>query len=137
MALGTRDVAQQRGKKLIAVGEQLDVGRLERQREALIDEKVDERLLLLWQPQVVLLDEAKHGAFGQLVHGTAADEALLARVDTEEQIEHDARNGYEIDDQRPSHGLHRLAIVHDHVDDGQHDNHLIDRKQYGRQQMHS
>ena len=98
VAGGTRYVAQQGWKELIAVGEHLDVVATERQGEALVDKKVDEGLLGLRQGEVTLLHKAVHGALGELVHGAPADLALVAPVLAEEDVGDDANDGHKIDD---------------------------------------
>ena len=102
----------------------------------LLDKKVDEGLVLLGQPKVLLFHEAQHRAFRQLVELPLADETLLAGVDAKEQVEHDAHDGYEPDDQCPRHRLRRLAVVHHDVDHRQHDDDIVEDDEYQVQTVH-
>ena len=117
MALGGGYVLQEPGEELIAVAEHLHLIIIKGQREALIDKHVDGGTELIGYLQVALLDEAQHGALGQLVERAPADIALLAAVDAEKDVGYDAKDRYEIDDERPGHSLGWLAIVQQHVDD--------------------
>lgn len=57
----------------------------------------------------------EHGALGELIHTALTDHALFAYVLTEEEIEHNAHHGQEYEHHQPSHGLHRLTVVHQHA----------------------
>ena len=126
MALGLGDLCQKCGKEVVAVAIDRDLIILEGEREILVDEEVDELTMLFGQLQVLLFDELQHRTFGKLVEAPLADEPLLAGVQAEEEVEHQAYYRHEPYHQRPGHPLGRLAIVHHHVDDGQNDNHLIE-----------
>ena len=120
------DGLEECGEELAAVGQQLNMVVLEGQGEVLVDVEVDEGLVLFGQVQVLLLDEAEHGALRQLVKGALADHSLLAGVDAEEQVEHCSDDGHEQDDQRPCHGLGWLSVVHHHMDDGHEDENPVE-----------
>ena len=112
------DVFQQFREEGIAVGHDVDLIILEGECQVLVDEKVDQRLVVLGHLEVVLFHETEHRTFRQLVERTLADQLLLSVVETEEEVEDDAHDRYEEDDQRPGHGLGGLLVVHHHVDNG-------------------
>ena len=72
--------------------------------------------------EVLLFDKAKHRTLGQLVERALTDQSLPAMIDTKEEIEDDAYDGYEEYHQRPCHRLGWLPVVHDDVDNGRSDN---------------
>ena len=127
---GGGNVAEQFGEEGIAVGHDVYLVVLEGQRHALVDKEVYQLALALRNAEVLLLYEVQHGALGELVHGALADHALPSVVDAEEEVEDDADNGYEEDDQCPGHGLGRLAVVHDDMDDGGSDEYPCQRNTY-------
>ena len=66
----------------------------------------------VWQLQFALLGVFQHAAFGEPVHAPLADEAFLARVLSEEEVENDAHHRYECKHKKPRHSLGRLPMVH-------------------------
>ena len=108
---------QQFEEERVPVGVDVGLGVVERHGHVLVYKQVDRLPVGLGQVQVVLLGELQHRPFGELVHAALAHHALLACVYAEEDVEQYAHNRHEEDDQRPCHGLGRLAVVHQHVDD--------------------
>ena len=102
----------------VAIGDDADPGVVERQGHVLVHEEVYRGTVALGQAQVALLGELEHRPLCELVHAALAHHALLAGVYAEEHVEHYAHHRHEEDDQRPGHGLGRLAVVHEHMDDG-------------------
>ena len=125
---GMGNITQQRREELIAAGQQFHLIIIEGQREALVDEEVDDGLIFPGQLQVLLFNESEHGALGQLVERATPHHAFTSCVHAEEQIGNHANDGNKKDDQSPCHRLYGLAVVHDNVDDHPDGNQLIENK---------
>ena len=65
-----------------------------------------------------------------------ADEPFLAGVDAKEEIEHNARYGYEPNHQCPGHRLGWLTIVHYYMYNGQYDDDVVNDNQDDVQFVH-
>ena len=117
---------QQGGKEMVAVG--IDVGFVvfEGQRQALIGEKLDERLVGGRQLEVALLHILEHRLPGQLVEALLADITFLAGVAPEEEIENDAHRRQEDKHQQPRGGLYGLLVVEEHFQNGTDDQQAVD-----------
>ena len=114
---GLGNILEEFGEEGVTVGHDVNHVVLERQGEALVDKEIDHLLVSLGNFQVMLLNKIEHGTLGQLVEGTLADESLTALVDAKEEIEEDADNWYKEDNQCPCHGLGRLPILQNDVDE--------------------
>ena len=126
MVLCLFDISQERWEELNAVRHHSNPVVLKRQRQVLVHKKVDQGLITLWQSEILLLSKLQHRAFGKQVHTALTYIALLAGIDAEEEVEHDAHNGNEPYHQCPSHRLGWLTVVEYHVDDSHYHEHLID-----------
>ena len=110
------DGLQQCRKELITVGIYLHLIILEGQRQVLVDEEINHRAMGFRQMQILLLGKLQHRTLGQLVHGALTDQAFLARIDTKEEIKHEAHHRHKPYHHRPCHRLGRLTVVHNHMD---------------------
>ena len=120
----------------MAVGINIDLVVAERQGKALIDEQLDERLVLRGQREVALLGKLQHGSLGQMIETLLADEAFLACVLAEEDVEHNADDGHEREHKNPCHGLCGLAIVHQDGNHGANNEQYVDGQEYPVQVVH-
>ena len=130
-------VCQQGGEKLIARGVDFHIVVLERQRKVLIGEKPHQRKLVFGNMEVLLFGKFEHGALGELIHTALTDHALFAYVLTEEEIERNAHHGQEYEHHQPSHGLHRLTVVHQHSCHRGYNHDDIDGKNHPMQVNHT
>ena len=125
---GLADVVQQGTEKVVTVGEDVGLVVLERQGPVLGGKKLYQRLVVVGNHQVFLLDKLEHGALGELVEALLTDETLLAGVLPEKEIEDDAQQGQEGEHQHPGHGLGGLTVVHEHPDHGTYDGKAVDKQ---------
>ena len=98
---------------------------LERKGHALVDKEFDECLVFGGEVKSTLLHVFQHGALGQLVQTSLAHHLLLARVLPEKEIAHDAHKWHEREHKNPCHGFGRLAVVHQHMQHGSHDDNRV------------
>ena len=103
-------------EEVVAVGEDVHLVVLKGQCPVLACKEFDECLMVLGQQEVFLLSKLQHRPLGELVEALLRDEPLLARVLSEEEIEHDAHHGQKYQHQHPCHGLGRLPMIHEHRD---------------------
>ena len=108
-------VGNEREEKRITIGEQFHLIIIKGKSQIVVDEQFHHLLVSLGHLHVVLIHKAEHRAAGELVETTLTDQFVPARVDTEEQVEHQSHHGHEIYDHGPCHRLHRLAIVYQHM----------------------
>ena len=127
---GTADGPKQGKEEVVAAGVDVYVVALEGQRPVLVDELLNECPVGIGQRQVLLLGKLQHRPLCQLVHALLADEALLARVLAEEDVEDEAHHGYERQHKNPRHGLCGLTVVHQDGDHGAYDKQGVDGEEY-------
>ena len=84
------DISEQLREERIAVSHDVNLIILEGQRERLIDKEIDQLFLSLWYAQILLLDKSQHRTFRELVNRALANQSLLAMVEPEEKVEHQA-----------------------------------------------
>ena len=133
---GLANSVQESKEKVVAVGININLVVAERQCEALIDEQLDERLVGGRQREVALLGKLQHGSLGQMIETLLADEAFLACVLAEEDVEDDADDGHEREHKNPCHGLCGLAIVHQDGNHGANNEQYVDGQEYPVQVVH-
>ena len=129
MVLSSTDGAEQRQKEVVAGGVDVECVIFERQCPVFVEELLYEHAVAFRELQVFLFYELEHRLFAQLVETSLTDVPLLARVLSEKEIENDAPHRYEHEHHEPCHGLHRLAVFHEHGDDGAKDEETVDEEQ--------
>ena len=81
----------------------------------------------LGQVQIALFGKFKHASLGQFVQTTLTDEAFLAEILPEEEVDDDANDRNEAQYHNPSNRLCRLPIVHQYGYHGQYNSGNIER----------
>ena len=95
MVMSRRNGRKQRWEELIAISVGHHLVGTERQGEVLIDKQVNEGLIVIWNLQVRLFDEAQHRAPRQFVKLTLTNKPLLTGVDAKKQVKDNANHRYE------------------------------------------
>ena len=126
VALGVGDGFEQGREELIAVGVSLSAAGKERHSPVLVGEQRNQLSVLVGQHQAVLLGKLQHTALCQLVEGVLRDDAFLADVLAEEDIEHYSHRRCKDKHQHPGHCLGRLPPVHEHCSHGRSHDKAVD-----------